>query len=162
MSKQTQKIAFQFACFEKLLYLRHAPFPYRGGFLAGARLVLTQSSLRKYVRVLRDICDLLECSKHRIFFAVCLVSLSCWLLKSLSFTYVSMSPVKTVVSAWGSGRKGALGAPVFEGLHTPRSVHRLFNNREIIFRPTKKMRKNLHICNFCSIFAAKIENYAIK
>ena len=54
--KTASKIAFQFACFEKLLYLRHAPFPYRGGFLAGARLVLTQSSLRKYVRVLQNIC----------------------------------------------------------------------------------------------------------
>ena len=57
-----------------------------------------------------------------------------------------------MVSAWGSGRKGASGTPVFEGLHTPRSALRLFNNREITFRPTKKMRKNLHICNFCSNF----------
>ena len=30
--KTASKIAFQFASFEKLLYLRHAPFPYRGGF----------------------------------------------------------------------------------------------------------------------------------
>ena len=67
-----------------------------------------------------------------------------------------MSPVKTVVSAWGSGRKAALGAPVFEGLHTSRSALRLFYNRRILFCPAKKSLKNLHICKICCTFAAKI------
>ena len=37
--------------------------------------------------------------------------------------------------------EGAFGNAVFKGLHTPRSALRLFNNREILFRPAKKCAK---------------------
>ena len=111
MSKQTQKIAFQFACFEKLLYLRHAPFPYRGGFLAGARLVLTQSSLRKYVRVLQNIC------KQRDFLPTA-PSVASDYREPSSPTYRYEPRRNSGIRGWSLRTEVALGNAVSEGLHT--------------------------------------------
>ena len=70
---------------------------------------------------------------------------------------IGICPVKTVVSAWGSGRKGALGAPVFEGhIRYPHGLKAHYNRGVKHRLLQKKMRKNLHICNFCCTFAAKL------
>ena len=55
-------------------------------------------------------------SEEFTFFCEGMSSLGALALKA---TKGDKNPVKTVVSAWGSGRKGALGEPVFEGLLSP-------------------------------------------
>ena len=68
---------------------------------------------------------------------------------------IGICPVKTVVSAWGSGRKGALGTPVFEGhIRYPHGLMAHYN-RGVTPPIQKNVLRNLRICNFCCTFAAE-------
>ncbi len=52
--------------------------------------------------------------------------------------------------------EGALGNAVFEGhIRYPNGLKALYN-RGFLIRPAKKMLKNLHMCDFCSNFAADL------
>ena len=83
----------------------------------------------------------------RLFFCIPLL-LSLLIIESLRPRRIRICPVKTVVSAWGSGRKGALGAPVFEGhIRYPNGLKAL-NNRGIFFRLAKKMFQKLAYMQF--------------
>ena len=105
--------------------------------------------LRKYVRVLPDVCKLTHFFAARSY-------RRCLIKECLRPRRIGICPVKTVVSALGSGRKGAQGAPVFEGhIRYPHGL-KAFLNRRISFCPEKKMRNYLHICKICSTFALEM------
>ena len=117
-------------------------------------------SLRTYVRVPRDIC------KSRIFLHAApssLLIIECLRVSGIACTlflseHITLSEVSRAVWVRESHRAGGefLRRVNMRATRSPLSSKALYN-RGVKHRPAKKVLKNLHICNFCSIFAPDFE-----